>query len=161
MSDLITTTQRELIERLGVLHEQHGLPRAEARILSLMLVCDKLELTFEEITDTLMLSKSSVSTALNTLLATNRITYITKPGDRKRYFTNSIMTWEKSMTEGMSKMLDVKTIMSEALAQRTTETPEFNTALGRFIEFIDYMNKEMPLILQRWKEEQKAKTTNK
>lgn len=157
MSELITSSQRELIEKLGVMHEQHGLPRAESRILSLLLVCDKLELTFEEIHNTLQLSKSAVSTALNSLLNTHRITYVTKPGDRKRYFTNNIVNWEKMMSGGLSKMLDINTIMREALEQRTKETPEFNDALRRFMEFIEYMNREMPLLLERWQKQNAVK----
>lgn len=158
MSELITSSQRELIERIGVMHEQHGLPRAESRILSLMLVCDKLELTFDEIRDTLQLSKSAVSNALNSLLKTNRITYVTKPGDRKRYFTNNIVNWEKMMSAGLSGMLDINVIFREALEQRTPETPEFNEALRRFIEFINYMNREMPLLLERWQQERSGNT---
>lgn len=157
MSEIVTTKQRELIERLGVMHEQHGLPRAESRILSLMLVCDKLELTFEEIHETLQLSKSTVSNSLNFLLNSHRITYVTKPGDRKRYFTNNIVNWEKMMSTGLSQMLDINKIMYEALNQRTKETPEFNDALQRFIEFIEYMSREMPLLLERWQQEKNAK----
>lgn len=157
MSELITQEQRELIEKLGVMHEQHGVPRAEARILSLMLIADKLELTFDEICETLQLSKSAVSTALNSLLATHRITYVTKPGDRKRYFTNNIVNWEKMMSLGLSKMLDVNAIMEQALEQRTKETPEFNESMRRFIDFINYMNREMPLLLERWQRENPAK----
>lgn len=159
MSELITQAQRELIEKLGVMHEQHGLPRAESRILSMMLIADKLELTFDEICETLQLSKSAVSTALNSLLATHRITYVTKPGDRKRYFTNNIVNWEKMMSLGLSKMLDVNTIMEEALNQRTPETPEFNESMRRFIDFINYMNREMPLLLERWQKERSGKET--
>lgn len=150
MSEIITPTQRELIEQIGVMHEQHGLPRAESRVISLLLVSDKLELTFDEIRDTLQLSKSAVSNALNSLLNAQRIIYVTKPGDRKRYFTNNIRNWEKDLSSGMNKMLDIVTIMRTVLNQRTSETPEFNEAIYRFIEFIEYMNREMPLLFERW-----------
>ena len=159
MSEIITPAQRELIEHIGVLHEQHGLPRAESRVISLLLVSDRLELTFDEIRDTLQLSKSAVSNALNSLLNAQRITYLTKPGDRKRYFTNNIRNWEKDLSSGMNKMLDIVTIMREVLEQRTSETPEFNEAIHRFIAFIEYMNREMPLLLERWQAANPPKQT--
>ncbi len=160
MSEIITSSQRELVEQIGVMHEQHGLPRAESRVISLLLVSDRLELTFDEIRDTLQLSKSAVSNAINSLLNAQRITYVTKPGDRKRYFTNNIRNWEKDLSSGMNKMLDIITIMREVLKQRTSETPEFNEAIHRFIEFIEYMNREMPLLLERWQAANPPKQTN-
>ena len=60
----ITTEQRYLIERYGVFMGRSHLQPAASRILGLLLISDKPELTFDEIKEALGLSKSAVSNAL-------------------------------------------------------------------------------------------------
>ena len=156
MEELVLTDgQRELIERLGVFHEQHGIPPTEARIASLLLVADNTELTFDQIRELLSISKSATSTALNTLLLTERVIYTTKPGDRKRYFSSNIVHWEESCSSSFKKMLDINALLNEVVQQRTPQTPEFNEALRNFIEFIDYMNTALPQLFEEWRNRKK------
>ena len=151
MSQLLTDKQRELIERLGVFHEQHGMPPAEARILSLLIISDATELTFDQIRELLNISKSATSTALNMLMLTQKVTYTTRPGDRKRYFASNIVNWEENASAGFKKMLGVNKLLKEILDQRTPHTPEFNEALRNFIEFLEYMNAELPQLFEKWR----------
>lgn len=146
----LTEEQRELIERMGVFYEQHGVPPMEGRILSLLVVCDQPELTFDQIRELLGISKSATSTALNMLLLTQRVIYKTKPGDRKRYFFSNIVQWQESFTNNFQKFFDVIKIMKEALAQRTPDTPEFNEKMEGFIEFIEYLSVEFPRLYGEW-----------
>lgn len=151
MKDLVLTAkQRELIERLGVFHEQHGFPPTEARIIALLLVADDTELTFDQIRELLSISKSATSTALNTLLITEKVIYTTRPGDRKRYFSSNIVNWEESASNNFKKMLDVKILLNEVLENRSPLTPEFNEDLRNFIGFIDYMNTALPQLFEEW-----------
>lgn len=150
----LTDQQKELIERMGVFYEQHGMPPTEARISSLLVVCDATELTFDQIRELLSISKSATSTALNLLLLTQRVTYKTKPGDRKRYFSSNILHWEEGAGDGFKKMLDVITILKEALEQRTPTTPEFNEQLAKFIAFMEYLNSELPRLFEQWRTKQ-------
>lgn len=147
----LTEEQRELIERMGVFYEQHGIPPMEGRIMSLLIICDEPELTFDQIRELLNISKSATSTALNMLLLTQRVTYRTRPGDRKRYFASNIVQWQDSLSEGFQKMLGVVMILKEALAQRTEKTPAFNSQLADFIAFIEYLNQEFPRLFEEWR----------
>src|SRR5688572_5555779 len=105
MSDFkITKAQLELIERMGVVHEKSGIQPAAARILALLLVSNRTELTFDEIQQTVGISKSSASVAINLLLTMNKIEYITKAGDRKRYFRSKIMNWREDMKQGIERI---------------------------------------------------------
>ncbi|TSJ42053.1 GbsR/MarR family transcriptional regulator [Fluviicola chungangensis] len=146
----LTQEQRELIERMGVFYEQHGIPPMEGRIMSLLIVCDEPELTFDQIRELLGISKSATSSALNMLLLTQRAIYRTKPGDRKRYFASNIVQWQEGFTENFQKFFGVIKIMKEALAQRTPKTPEFNGQMAEFIEFIEYLSVEFPRLYQEW-----------
>lgn len=146
----LTQEQKELIERMGVFYEQHGIPPMEGRIMSLLIVCDEPELTFDQIRELLGISKSATSSALNMLLLTQRVIYKTKPGDRKRYFTSNIVEWQESFTESFQKFFGVIKIMKEALDQRTPNTPEFNGQMAEFIEFIEYLSIEFPRLYLDW-----------
>ena len=156
MSNL-TAKQKELIEKMGVFQEKAGMPPTESRIVALLLVSDKTELTFDEIREELNVSKSAVSNALNTLLLLNKIEYITKPGDRKRYFKSNLSNFQNNAEEGLLKMLKVSEIMKEIHEIRTSETPDFNKDLADVIDFIEYMQKELVVIFEQWKSNRNEK----
>ena len=103
----LTDQQKELIERLGVLNEKEGLQPAVSRVTALLLISPDPELTFDQIRETLNLSKSATSNAINMLLSTGKIDYITKSGDRKRYFRSKITTWKEEMKSKFSTMNDI------------------------------------------------------
>jgi DNA-binding transcriptional regulator GbsR (MarR family) len=122
----------------------------EGRIMSLLIVCDEPELTFDQIRELLGISKSTTSSALNTLMLTQRVIYRTKPGDRKRYFASNIVQWQEGFTESFQKFFGVIKIMKEALNQRTSKTPEFNKQMAEFIEFTEYLSVEFPRLYLEW-----------
>jgi len=78
--------QKELVETIGRFYDKEGLQPIAGRILSLLTVMDKEQFTFDEIVEELQISKGSASNALRILEISDAVEYITKPGDRKRYF---------------------------------------------------------------------------
>lgn len=152
MSLQLTTAQLELIEKAGVMWEKSGLQPAASRIVSLLLISEKVELTFDEIRETLNLSKSATSNALTTLTNFRRIEFITKPGDRKRYFRSNMVEWKTNITEKFEELRKHEQMLREILEQRTDATPEFNKELENMISFTQFFISELPLFLERWKE---------
>ena len=76
----------ELIEQLGVQLECDNLAPLAARIFATLILTGKEGITFEQLVSDLNASKSSVSSHLENLQTSQKVRYITKPGDRKRYF---------------------------------------------------------------------------
>jgi DNA-binding transcriptional regulator GbsR (MarR family) len=146
----LTEAQQDLIERTGVFFEQTGMPPTESRIMTLLIVCDELELTFDQLRATLMISKSATSNAINNLLMAQQITFRTKLGDRKRYFSSNIHNWEENMALEMQKMFKITNLLKEIHAQRTPETVKFNNQLGNFIAFMEYLHNELPRLFSQW-----------
>jgi len=147
--------QKAVIENIGINYETAGLQPAAARIMGLLYVADKPELTFDEITDCLQISKSATSNALNLLLQTGQIEYITFSGDRKRYFRLKISNWRDSFAKKIEVMTSFNKLLRQVLEVRTTETPEYNASLEELINFLDFVNQELPGLLQKW---EKTKT---
>jgi DNA-binding transcriptional regulator GbsR (MarR family) len=148
----ITEEQLQLVEKLGVMFEGPGLQPAAARITALLIVADKVELSFDEIRETLKLSKSATSNAVNLLLNVKRIDYITKPGDRKRYFRSDIAHWKDGMNEKFKEMAKLSFVLKEVLSQRPDSTPDFNENLSEMISLFEYIFKEIPGLFKAWEE---------
>lgn len=81
-----TKAQWDLIDTIGQTYEKQGFGMIPGRVIGFLTVMEKEQYTFEEIVDTLQISKSSASNALRVLEARNQVEYSTLPGDRKRYF---------------------------------------------------------------------------
>jgi len=154
-TEIVTEKQRVLIERLGVFHEHEGFHPAGARIMALLLIADRNELTFDEIRDTLNISKSATSTAINLLITTKRVEYFTNPGERKRYFRATIVNWKGHMKEKLESIITMSSLMQEIIDQRPASTPEFNAGLQQVASFMTFFHQEIPLLIERWKASQK------
>src|SRR5690349_20114474 len=114
----LNDSKLKLIEELGVLHEQSGMQPAAARIISLLLVSDQTELTFEEIYETLNLSKSATSNAINFLLSTGRAEYVTHPGERRRYFRCKLQSMKEGVQKSLAGIDAYSAAFKKVLAQR-------------------------------------------
>jgi hypothetical protein len=111
--------QKELVETIGRFYDKEGLQPVAGRILSLLFVMDKEQFTFDEIVEELIISKGSASNGLRILELQDVIEYITRPGDRKRYFQikkldkfsliDEQMSKIKKMSDFMKMIYDLKT----------------------------------------------------
>lgn len=147
--------QKTLIEKIGIAIETEGLQPVAARIIGLLYVADKPELTFDEITDALHISKSATSNGLNLLLQTRRIEYITFSGDRKRYFRLKVSNWREDFTNRIESMTKFNILLRQVLEVRTKETSEYNNNIAELIDFLDYVFQNMPVLLQKWEANRK------
>ena len=151
----LTLKQKQIIEKIGVFQEQQGLQPALARIIGLLLVVDSAEATFDEIVESLFLSKSSVSSALALLQSQNKIEYTTKPGERKRYFRLRRSNWEEELKKGINSGLKFSEVLDEVLEIRSDQNPEFNQHLEGVKDFMVFLQKEIPLLIERYLDEHK------
>ncbi|MBF8963754.1 MarR family transcriptional regulator [Pontibacter sp. FD36] len=146
----LSEKQRELIEQIGIYHENNGFQPAVARVVGLLLVCDKPELTFEEISEGLNISKSATSNALNMLLNTGHIEYTTFSGDRKRYFRIKSSNWRELFAKKMEDLSHLNSLLKRVLEVRKRDNPIYDTKLNDFISFLDYMKAQMPRLIDEW-----------
>ncbi|WP_026463826.1 GbsR/MarR family transcriptional regulator [Adhaeribacter aquaticus] len=152
---VLTEKQKTLIEKIGIAIEHEGLQPVAARIIGLLYVSDKPELTFDEITAFLRISKSATSNGVNLLLQTERIEYITFSGDRRRYFRLKISDWRNAFTRRIESMTKFNVVLREVLEIRTKETPEYNKNIEEVIDFMDYVSEQMPILFREWENKRK------
>lgn len=144
--------KRALIEKIGIAHEEKGFQPVAGRILGLLYVSPRPELTFDEIRETLNISKSATSTALNLLMHIGHIDYITFSGDRKRYFKLKMSNWRELIQNEIERVIKMSHVLHEVLEERTADTPEFNCSIEEFASFMQFIHKEFPGLLQRWEQ---------
>lgn len=151
----LSEKQKVMVESVGISHEKAGMQPAAARIMGLLYVADKPELTFDEITECLQIAKSATSNALHLLLQADHIEYTTYLGDRKRYFRLKVSNWRGSFAKRIESMTDFNKILRQVLEVRTPDTSEFNNNLNELIDFLDFVNQELPGLLQKWENKKK------
>ncbi|MEN7549798.1 MarR family transcriptional regulator [Rapidithrix thailandica] len=140
--------QVKLIERISAwLEQEDHVQPAVARVLALLFVSDDPELTFDDIRETLLLSKSATSNAINMLLQVELIEYHHRIGERKRYFRLRIFEWQMIYKKLMQKRLEFHSILREVAKQRTQKTPEFNQKILEIANHMDKVTQEMIRLL--------------
>ena len=100
---------RQLIERIGVLTENEGLPRIAGRIFGLLLVTPG-ECSLDDMAETLGVSKASISTDARRLEQYGIVVRTSKPGDRRDYYgiaPNALRQSLERKLRGMGEFLEI------------------------------------------------------
>ncbi|TYB78613.1 GbsR/MarR family transcriptional regulator [Bizionia myxarmorum] len=140
----------QLVEKLGV-HFEHTeqLAPVGARILAFIILTGKAGVTFEDLVTDLCASKSTISTHLNHLQDTHKISYFTKIGDRKKYFTVNADTLMQSIDDMVTKWELEKELHEEMTDYKIqinsleSTTPELKFDLTYHENYINYLNLAM------------------
>ena len=144
------TRQKILVEEIGMHLDKQGFQPVAGRILGLLMVMDKEQFTFDEITEELNISKSSASNALRNLEIRGEIQYTTHPGDRKRYF--SLLTQD---TFTIVKDFEKKIKLFNQLLVNILELKENKEATNakhvrRMIRMSDFFMNEMEILKEKF-----------
>ncbi|MEU7798096.1 MarR family transcriptional regulator [Micromonospora arborensis] len=137
-------------EQLALTLTQGGLQRMTARVLAALLFTDQETMTAGEIAETLSISSGSVSTAVKALTTVGLIERVPAPGSRREHFRLPEGAWATLMS---GQNTTVKT-MREAAEQGIATTGEDSIAGRRLVEmrdFYDYLWRELPALIDRWK----------
>jgi DNA-binding transcriptional regulator GbsR (MarR family) len=124
--------------------------RMTARVFAALLFTEQDTLTAGEITELLTISSGSVSTALKSLTAVGLIERVPAPGSRREHFRFREDAWATLMSE-QNQLVKV---MREAAEQGIAATGEDSPAGRRLAEmrdFYDYLWRELPALIDRWK----------
>ncbi|MGB3775356.1 MAG: transcriptional regulator [Leeuwenhoekiella sp.] len=138
-----------MIEKLGVhLESKEQLAPLAARILSKLILTGKKGVTFDSMVCGLCASKSTIFTHLTHLQASKRISYYTKPGDRKKYFVISPDVMLQSMNDMIDnwiverelhlEIMEYKKNINETLKDSEKEEEAFDMEFHK--EYLNFLN---------------------
>jgi DNA-binding transcriptional regulator GbsR (MarR family) len=139
------------IEDSGLLFEEMGATRMAGRIYGYMLVADSETVSFNELTDAMQASKSSISSNVRTLIRIGYIRITTLPGDRKTYYA---LNHDVNLAEIMSSRLKlIKGIIDQnatAMELRKDKTDKPSVWLRKTTDFYQWVLDEMPGFLKQY-----------
>lgn len=130
--------QKELVQAMGGFYEKNGMKPVTARILSLLIIMDKEQYTFDEIVEELKISKSAVSNSLHILEIRGFIEYITKPGDRKRYFQFKKLDKFNIIDEHRDRLKIIADFLKEVLKLKANPNSENSRHIKDLIDMLDF-----------------------
>lgn len=130
--------QKELVETVGRAFEKEGFSPITGRIYGLLLVMDKDHYAFDEIVEELQISKGSASMALKILELRNDIEYITRPGDRKRYFRLKKVNRFTMVDEQKTKLQLSRNFLQNALELKANRDTESSVFLQDVLHMLDF-----------------------
>ncbi len=144
------------IEESGIIFEKLGLTRMGGRILGYLMVSDKEMVSFDELTQVLQASKSSISTNLKTLVQVTFIKPTTLPGDRKTYYMLSPdMDWIHYIENRMKLLNIMNQMFKKGHNLRVNQTDKTAKWLQDATSFYEWIVREFPKIIEQYKEETK------
>lgn len=154
--------ERLLVEEFGLLLEEMGGTRMEGRVLAWLLLADPPEQSLTEIAAALGVSKAAVSTASRSLLQSHAVERVVEPGRRGDYYRCIPGKFENVL--GIDHVIAFGRLVDrglELVAERD-QTHSNYALLREMRDFIDFLEGEIPGLLQRWQArlaERRAATT--
>jgi DNA-binding transcriptional regulator GbsR (MarR family) len=146
--------RQAFIEETGLVYEKIGMTRMAGRILGYMMVSDKEHISFNEFTEVIHASKSSISTNLKALMEVGYIKMVSLPTDRKTYYK---LNNEIKNTEIIGKRMMLFNVMlnlhDQAIKLRVNQNDEQSRWIKKTAHFYKFFAEELPTMLERYKKE--------
>ncbi len=148
---------QQYVEEFGLYFERVGLTRMMGRIIGYLLVCDPAQQSMQELGAALQASKSSVSTALKTLVMLRLVDQISIPGERRDYYRANTDMWIRSFRARMHQMTELRELAEHGLALMDGESSERRRRLKLMHATNLFLEQEFPKLLDRWDDEKRAR----
>lgn len=142
------------IEEVGLMFELVGLPRMSGRIFGSLLISDPPHQTHGELAETLQASKGSISTMTRMLIQFGLIDRISLPGDRRDYFQIKPHAWSQMTKQRMAQITAFRQLAERGLQLMATAPPPLTQRLQEMHDIHAFLERELPLLDQRWEQEQ-------
>ncbi len=145
----MNTNKLNFIEESGLVLEKLGMTRMAGRVFGYLMICDKDQVSFDDIRETLEASKGSISATTKQLVYSKLVEQVSMPGDRKTYFRIS-----RKKAGGMLKeRLKLFTVFSELLSKGMMlkhRDDEVSDWLLEVSTFYSWVGDEFDQIIDKW-----------
>ncbi len=147
--------EKHFIEDFGLLFEESGHPRMAGRILGCLLISDRPYLSTTELAEILQASKGSLSTMSRFLLQMGLIERVGLPGHRRDYFQIKSGAWTQLVRHAVYELSALRKLAERGLELMEAQDSELKQRLQEARDLFGYMEREYPLLIERWEKEHK------
>jgi DNA-binding transcriptional regulator GbsR (MarR family) len=149
-----TAQQKQYVEEVGIVFEQTGLPRMAGRILGRLLIAHPPHQSMDELTEALMASKGSISSMTRLLIQVGLIERVSLPGVRHAYFRLRPDAWQHMVRRGLVDEIRMVRDLAERGLSMQKERTATRTWLEEMRDVYTFLEREFPVLLERWEKRQ-------
>jgi predicted transcriptional regulator len=144
---------REIVEQLGRILADWGLPRMAARVLFVLMTADESSLTAGELAERLQVSPAAISGAVRYLTQIRMVARDVVPGSRRDRYRLVDDSWYEVTLEKMTLITTLADIARQGVVAAGGERTPAGARLAGMRDFYDFVQKELPTLLERWTEQ--------
>ena len=157
----MTSDQGEFVEEMGQYLASYGMTPMAGRMWGWLLICEPSEQTATEIAEALQASRGAISGTARILSSAGMIRRTTRRGDRREYFSAPPEALDSMLTSASSTYRRLREIAERGLAASTDQSPSARARLEEFRDVIDFIERELPLVIDRFFSERAGTTGGK
>jgi DNA-binding transcriptional regulator GbsR (MarR family) len=152
--------QMQFVEEVGLMFEMVGLPRMSGRIFGWLLISAPPQQSHGELAEVLQASKGSISTMTRLLIQIGLIERVSLPGKRRDYFQIKPNSWSQMTKQRLAQVTAFRQLAERGLLMMEGSSPELKARLKEMRDLHAFMERELPLLHQRWELEQQRELQN-
>jgi DNA-binding transcriptional regulator GbsR (MarR family) len=164
MSDLnknITNIEKiHFIEDIALFFERIGTPRMAGKILGVLLISDPPAQSITEISESLKVSKSSISIMARLLVENGLIERVASPIPRQDYYRFKDGGWILYMRQWMALMSELHKIAERGLVLMEEKSEDLKMRLLEAHDMFSLMEESFPALLKQLENERNQRTTH-
>jgi len=142
--------EKHFIEDVGLLLEESGHPRMAGRILGCLLISNQMYLSSTELAEILQASKGSVSTMTRFLLQMGLLERVGLPGRRRDYFQIKPGGLTQLVRHAVYELSALRQLADRGLELMVGQDSEIKQRLQEARDLFSYLEREYPLLIERW-----------
>ncbi|MBF2002871.1 MAG: MarR family transcriptional regulator [Synechococcales cyanobacterium C42_A2020_086] len=147
--------QTHFVEEVGLMFELVGLPRMSGRIFGWLLLSNPPYQSHSELAEVLQASKGSISTMTRLLIQIGLIERVSLPGERRDYFQIKPNAWSQLTKQRMAQIATFRQLAERGLDLLKDASPRQRQRLQEMRDIHAFWERELPLLDERWEQEQK------
>lgn len=148
--------QMHFVEEVGLMFEMVGLPRMSGRIFGWLLISNPAQQSHTELAEILQASKGSISTMSRLLIQIGLIERVSLPGERRDYFQIKPHAWSQMTKQRIAQITAFRQLAEKGLTLLEDAPPNLQKRLQEMRDIHAFLERELPLLDERWELEQQA-----
>jgi DNA-binding transcriptional ArsR family regulator len=132
-----------------------GVPRMPARVFAALMTSDSGRLTAVDLAARLQVSPAAVSGAVRYLIQLGMVRREPQPGSRRHYYRAPRNVWGELIGLRDRLMARWTGVLREGAGILGADTPA-GERIAESVRFFEFVSSELPLVVQRWREQEAA-----
>jgi len=146
----MTDEEAAFVEAMGLFLGTYGMTPMAGRMWGYLLICDPPEQTAEEVARALQASRGAISGTVRLLEPIGFIRRTRRGGDRREYLSAPPGTFMAFVGNAGAIYRRLRLVIEQGLEAISDKPPPLRTRLEEAHEFIAYIEREIPAVLERF-----------